>query len=89
MAHKQNELNPAKKQDTNQKYWLFALRIAGDFGATIAVPVVLLAYTGKRLDTIWNTGPWLLIVGFVVAAAISALMIYRKAKRYGKEFQNL
>lgn len=73
----------------DQRYWLFGLRIAGDFGATIAIPVVVFAYLGKRLDARWGTAPWILIVGFVLAALISGALIYRKAKRYGKDYQEL
>lgn len=73
----------------DRRYWLFAMRIVGDFGATIAIPVVVFAYFGKRLDTRYDTAPWLLIVGFVLAALISGVMIYRKAKRYGQEYQQL
>lgn len=73
----------------DRRYWVFGLRIAGDFGATIAIPVVVFAYLGKRLDARWGTAPWLLIAGFALAALISGAIIYRKAKRYGKEYQNL
>lgn len=73
----------------DRKYWLFALRIVGDFGATIAIPVVVFAYLGKRLDARYNTTPWLLITGFVVAALVSGVIIYRRAKRYGKEYQEM
>ena len=72
-----------------RKYWVFALKIAGDFGATIAVPVVVLAYIGKALDARWGTRPWMLVTSFVLAALISAVSIIRKAKKYGKEFQAL
>ncbi len=74
---------------SDRRYWLFGLRIVGDFGATIAIPVVVFAYLGKRLDVRWGTAPWLLIIGFVLAALISGALIYRKAKRYGKEYQAL
>ncbi len=72
-----------------RKYWVFALKIAGDFGATIAVPVVLLAYLGRTLDARWNSRPWMLVTGFALAALISAISISRKAKKYGEEFQAL
>jgi F0F1-type ATP synthase assembly protein I len=72
-----------------RKYWVFALRIAGDFGATIAVPVVLFVYLGKKLDARWDTQPWLMIAGFVLAASISGISIYRKAKKLGSEYQAL
>ncbi len=73
----------------DRRYWLFGLRIAGDFGITLALPVVILAYFGKRLDTRFDTAPWLLIAGFASAALTSGILIYRKAKRYGKEYQQL
>ena len=68
---------------------VFGLRIVGDFGATIAIPVVVLANIGKRLDARFATAPWLLIAGFTLAALFSGALIYRKAKRYGKEYQEL
>lgn len=68
---------------------LFALRIAGDFGVVIAVPVVVLALFGRWLDTQYQTGWAFTILGFLIAAAISSIGIYRKAKRYGKEYEAL
>lgn len=73
----------------DRRYWLFGLRIAGDFGVTIAIPVVVFAYLGKRLDARYDTAPWILIVGFALAALLSGVMIYRKAKKYGTEYQKM
>lgn len=73
----------------DQKYVLFALRIVGDFGATIAVPVVIFAVLGKWIDARVGTAPRFLITGFVLAAIISSVAIYRKAKRYAKEYEKL
>lgn len=61
----------------------------GEFGAAIAVPVVLLSWLGKRLDQAYGTGPWLLIAGFVAAFALSAAAIYRRSKTYGREYEAL
>lgn len=72
-----------------RSYYLLGARIIGDFGATIAVPVVLLAWLGKTLDARWGTAPWLLVAGFVLAAALSSFSIYRKARHYEKKFQEL
>lgn len=84
----ENKPHQAKKPN-DRRYWIFGLRIAGDFVLTIAIPVVIFAYLGKQLDIRFGTAPWLLIAGFTLAAVLSALMIYRKAKRYGKEYQQL
>lgn len=71
------------------KYIRFALRIVGDFGATIAIPVVLGTWLGQKLDA--RTGHQYLYtgIGFALAALFTGLMIYRKTKRYGQEFQKL
>ena len=81
------EEKPQKNSD--RQYYMFALRIAGDFGAAIAVPVVVLVYIGRFLDAKYGTGIWYTIAGFVTAALLSGTIIYRKAKKYGKEYQNL
>jgi F0F1-type ATP synthase assembly protein I len=68
---------------------MLAVRIMADFGASIAVPVVLFAALGKRLDARFGTQPWLLVIGFVLAAAVSAILIWQKAKRYGREYESI
>lgn len=77
------------KPSDDRRYYLFALKIVGDFGASIAIPVVIFALLGKYLDARYNTAPWLLICGFALSAFLSGKMIYNKAKRYGAEYQNL
>ncbi|MBU0597091.1 AtpZ/AtpI family protein [Patescibacteria group bacterium] len=77
------------KVTKDQKYIMFGLKIVGDFGMTIAVPVVLFAYIGNRLDLKYDTGPWLTSLGFVLAALITSIIVYRKAKRYGKEYDSI
>lgn len=73
----------------DRSYYLFALKIVGDFGVTIAIPVVAFSLLGKYLDQRWQTDPWLLVFGFVFSLIISGRIIYRKAKRYGQEYQQL
>lgn len=81
------EQKPPAKND--RAYYLFALRIVGDFGVSIAVPVVLLALVGQYLDGLYGTGPWLLITGFVLSALVSGRIIYKKAKKYGEEYKKI
>ena len=77
------------KNVSDRPFYLLGLRVVGDFGATLAVPVVALSWLGKTLDARWGTKPFLLTAGFLFAATLSAVSIFRKAKRYDKEFQAL
>jgi F0F1-type ATP synthase assembly protein I len=75
--------------NSDKKYYLFALKIVGDFGATIAIPVVIFALIGQKLDTKYNTYPLFLVLCLITSALITASIIHKKAKKYGQEFQNL
>jgi F0F1-type ATP synthase assembly protein I len=73
----------------NRRTLSLALRITTDFGASIAIPVVALAFLGKKLDERFGTSPWLLSAGFIVAACLSAYIVYRKAKEYATEYKKI
>lgn len=75
--------------DKDRKYILLGLRIVGEFGAIIAVPVVLLAMLGKYLDGKYGTSPWLLIAGFTLAFALSSVSVYSRAKRFRDEYMSI
>ena len=78
----------SKGQPTSDReYYIFALKIIGDFGATIAVPVVIFVLIGQYLDEKYNRSPLFTILGFALAALISAKIIYKKAKIYGAAYQ--
>lgn len=81
----------SSKNTTNieRKYYVFAMKIAGDFGATIAVPVVIFTLIGQKLDTIYHTKSLYLVIGMILAAILTAKMIYTKSKKYGQQFQDL
>lgn len=68
---------------------LLGLRIVGDFGATIAVPVVVFVLIGQWLDEKYSKSPWFTIIAFALAALVSGKIIYKKAKEYGKEYQDI
>lgn len=74
---------------SERQYYLLALRIASDFGASIALPVVTFVLAGRWLDGKYNKGIIFTVIGFILAAGISGRIIYKKAKRYGKEYQAL
>ena len=77
------------EKTTDRAYYMFALRIVGNFGATIAVPVVLFVLLGQYLDGKYNKSPLFTILGFALAAVLSGMSIYKKAKRYGSEYQKM
>jgi F0F1-type ATP synthase assembly protein I len=74
---------------SDREYYLFALKIIGDFGLAIAAPVVAFVLAGQWLDGRYGRSPWFTIIGFVLAAALSARIIYRKAKKYGEEYRKM
>ena len=77
------------KKTTTHDYYLFTIRIIGDFGASIAVPVILFVLIGQYLDDRYSRSPLFTVLGFVLAGIVSAKIIHKKAKRYGGQYQNL
>ena len=76
-------------ENKDRSYYLFALKIMGDFGATIAIPVVVFVLLGEYLDKRYATSPWFTIGAFVLAAIVSGKMIYTKTKQYGEQYKKL
>lgn len=72
-----------------QKYLSFAMRILGDFGVTIAAPAVAGTFLGIWLDKKFQTTPWFLLFCLVFALIFTGIIVYKKAKKYGKEFEHL
>ena len=77
------------KSPRDREYMLFGLRIAGDFGIAIAAPVVLFVLAGQWLDKKYGIGPWATVAAFLLAALVSGKMVYKKARRYGKWYEEL
>jgi predicted permease len=75
------------QSESDRRYIMLAMRIMGDFGLSIALPVVAFAMIGKRLDAKYGTSPWLIILGFALAAMLSGYLIWKKAKRYGRDYE--
>ncbi len=80
--------NNVKKTNSRQ-YQLFAFKMLGDFGFAIAAPVVLFVLAGQYLDGKYDRSPLFTILGFVLAALVTAKIIYKKAKRYGEEYKRM
>lgn len=77
------------EKQSDARYWTFGLRIVGEFGGLIAIPVVLFVLAGRWLDGRWGTKPLMIIVGFVVAALVSGLMVWKRSKEISEEYQVL
>jgi F0F1-type ATP synthase assembly protein I len=75
--------------DDMRASYVLGLRIMVDFGATIAIPAVLAAVVGVKLDAAWGTRPYVLIASLLVAFGLTALVIRRKVVAYGREYQRL
>ena len=75
--------------DNYRKAYIFAFKALGDFGVTIAVPAVVAALAGKWLDTKFDSSPKYTIILFTIAFVLTILIVVRKVKRYGKEYQEL
>lgn len=78
---------PNKTSD--RAYYLFALRIVGDFGATIAVPAILAAWIGSLLDEKYGHAPLFTAICLLTAFLATARIITKKAKRYGQQYDEL
>lgn len=68
---------------------LMGFRIVGDFGASIAIPVVVFVLIGQWLDEKYLARPYFTVAAFILAALLSGRLIYKKAKQYGKEYHEL
>jgi len=73
----------------DRKYAILGIKIAGDFGATLAVPIVVFVVVAQWLAQKYGLGLWITILAFVLAASLSASIIVRKSKMYGKQYQDL
>lgn len=76
-----------KKSD--RVYYTFALKIIGDFGISIAAPVVLFVLLGQYLDEKYNRSPLFTVLAFILAALVTAKIIYKKAYKYGEAYKKL
>ena len=58
-------------------FWL----LSGEMGLLIAVPLVVFVLLGIKVDRWLNTLPLFVIVGMVLAGAVSTVAVMRKVKR--------
>lgn len=71
-----------KKTSQNGELSLWeTLNFAWELGYLIAIPAFLLGFGGAYLDKLWNTGPFLMLLGFALALTISFLGVKRKVRQ--------
>lgn len=75
--------------EDERRSYLLGFKIMGDFGAAIALPVVVLVLIGKWLQNKYGFAPFGIIGGFVIAAGISYVVIRRKVQWYAAEYKSL
>ncbi len=66
---------------------LAAVGFVTDVFVSIALPTTLFALGGRSLDQRWSTSPWMTVIGFLLAIALSGFLVYRKARRFAKELK--
>jgi len=68
-------------EKNNEEKQFSALSLAGNLGWQIALPIVLFGLIGRWLDKKWETSPWLLLVGILLAISVSGYLVYRETKK--------
>lgn len=59
--------------------------MAGQLGYTIAIPLVVLALTGRFLDKKLNSSPWFLLIGMLSSLVITSIWVYKKSTEIMKK----
>lgn len=72
---------------SDRYYYALAIRIAADFGISIAVPALIASYAGVKLDEKFGTKPWILFILLALALAVTIVIIVKKANYYAKLYQ--
>ena len=62
----------------------YALSLAWNLGYVIAVPIVILGFSGAWLDKKFATSPLFILIGIFLAMILSGIGIYRKVNEISK-----
>lgn len=75
MKHQKMPIKPIKNKT------LYVLSLCGQLGIIIAIPAVVLIYSGQLLDKKFDTSPLFILSGLFLAMIISGLIIWRLIKK--------
>lgn len=64
--------------------WADSIRLVGQLGFEIALPLVGFALGGRWIDQRFNTSPTFLLIGMLLAVVVSTLLVALKIKQYLK-----
>ncbi len=70
-------MDSEKPSQTNFNAW----SLAWELGWQIAIPLVVFALAGRYADKYFNTSPWLLVSGVVLAAVLTSILVFRKVSK--------
>ena len=62
----------------------YALSLAWNLGYVIALPIVVLGFSGAWLDKKFATSPLFILIGIFLSLILSGVGIYRKIKEISK-----
>lgn len=75
-----------RKQSESQQLGLWkSVQLAWELGFLIAIPAVILGFSGAYLDKYLGSSPAFLLAGFALAAVLSGIGVLRKVKEIFKD----
>jgi len=72
-----------------RRYLFLSLKIATDFGVSLAAPVIIFVLIGQWLDGKYDSNYRYTALSLILAALVSGKIIFNKARAYGKEYQDI
>ena len=66
--------------------WM-TLSVVGNMGLAIAVPIVIFSLLGRFLDNKYQTSPWFLLTGMIVALVVTSIILGSKIMKLLKEVE--
>lgn len=82
-------MTPMSNAKEQRKLMTFTFWLIAELLASIAVPVSLFSWLGKRLDHAFHTRPKMLAAGILVSFAVSTVAVCQRALKYGEEYELL